>query len=187
MPDAERPREPPDHDLVARLRLGDEDAFAQLYERYGEGLYHVTYRVLSNSEDAGDAVQEALITAFRRISTYRGEGSFRAWLYRVATRISLRMRSRRRPTVSLDDELAPPVEAAVEPVRETDFRAALEAEIQRLPERARIVFTLHTVEELTHVEIGEILGINEGTSKSQLSYARSLLRRRLDRWYRELT
>ena len=74
-----------------------------------------------------------------------------------------------------------------EPVPERDFHAAVEREIRGLPERARLVFTLHTVEGLSHGEIAQTLGINEGTSKSQLSYARSLLRQRLARWCRDLS
>lgn len=178
--------EPRQEDLAEACRHGDERAFAELYRLHGKGMVHVVQRILGNAEDAADVVQEAFLTAFRRFHTYRGEGSLRGWLYRIAVRLAFRARRRRRPAVSLDEPDAPALAAPRHHASDREFLQAVEREIQRLPERARIVFTLRTVEELTHAEIARVLDIHEGTSKSQLNYARGLLRKRLARWNRDM-
>lgn len=179
--------EPRPSELAEACRRGEEAAFAELYRQFADGVFHVTMRILRNREDAADALQETFLLAFRHFSTYRGEGSLKGWLFRVAVRAALRIRRRGRPGQSLDDEEAPPVEAAPQPAPlDADFESAVQREIDRLPERARIVFILHTTEGLTHAEIAEALGVNEGTSKSQLNYARSLLRKRLARFCDDL-
>ena len=174
-------------DLAEACRRGDARAFEDLYRAHADGVYHVAFRVLCNQEDAHDAVQETFLTAFRRMVTFRGEGSLHAWMLKIATRTAFRIRRRRRHGRSLDAGEAAPVAVPPEPARDGDFQAAVARAIERLPERSRLVFQMHTVENMTHAEIGAALGIDEGTSKSQLSYARSLLRERLQRWCRELS
>ncbi len=179
--------EPRRIDLAEACRRGDEDAFEELYRTHADGVYHVVTRVLRNHEDATDALQETFLVAFRRFSTYRGEGSLHGWLCQIAVRIALRIKGRRRPQQSAEEEIVPDVPVTDEPPAEHDFHAAVEQEIQRLPEKARLVFVLHTSEGMTHAEIARVMNINEGTSKSQLSYARSLLKKRLSRWHDELS
>ena len=141
--------EPRLSELAEACRRGDETAFAELYRTFADGVFHVANRILRNDEDATDALQETFLVAFRRFSTYRGEGSLKGWIYQVAVRIALRIRRRRRPTLSLDEEGVPPASQPGEPVPERDFRAAVQAEINHLPERARLVFVLHTAEGMT--------------------------------------
>jgi len=174
--------EPESSGLAEACQRGDESAFAELYRRYGDGVFHVAQRVLHDEQDATDALQETFLTAFRRISTYRGDGSLKAWLYQVAVRASLRILRQRKAAVSLDDEAAPPATDDSPPPADRDFRDAVQNEIQDLPERARLVFVLYTAEDMSHAEIATALDVSVGTSKSQLNYARSLLRQRLARW-----
>ena len=178
--------EPQTNQLVEACRRGDPAAFEELYRGFADGVYHVALRVLRNHEDATDATQEAFLLAFRRMSTFRGEGSMKGWLTQIAVRVALRMTQRRRPAMSIDVEEAEEPAAEDAPPAETDFRNAVDQEINKLPEKARLVFILHTTEGLTHAEIGSALGITEGTSKSQLNYARGLLKQRLSRWCHEL-
>jgi len=174
--------------LVRRCLEGDPAAFRQLYDCLRDSVHQRCLHILGHAEDAEDAVQLSFVTVFRRLETFRGEGSLRAWVLQVANRCAQRVRRRRRHGfVSLDSEEAMEVPADPEPVRDEDRLRILQREIQRLPEKARQVFELHAIEELTHVEIGRILGISEGTSKSQLNYARSLLKQRLERRSRDLT
>jgi len=172
-------------ELADRCRRGEEAAFEEFYVSFADGVFHLLTRVLRDREDAADALQEVFLLAFRRLATFRGAGSLRSWLYRIALRVALRSRRRRREGPSLEEVVAP--EAPRQTVPETDFRLAVDREIGRLPERARLVFLLYTAEELTHAEIAASLQISEGTSKSQLFYARSLLRRRLAGWCDELS
>ena len=168
--------------LADACRRGEESAFAELFRQHSRAVQHAAYRVLGDEAEADDVLQETFLTAFRRIRTYRGEGTMRGWLVQIGVRLALRFRRRRSsgPTLDPDGVVEPPAPST--PREDREFTDALEREVQALPERSRLVFVLHTSEGLTHAEIGHALGIDEGTSKSQLSYARSLLRRRLGRF-----
>lgn len=177
----------PESELAAGLRRGDERAFEQLYRLHADGLFHLAERMLGSAADAADVLQETFIAVFRRIETWRGEGSLKSWLYQIAVRFALRAKRRRPFTVDFEDEeQMPPPAVNDPPPAEMDFRAAVDLEIRRLPTRARMVFVMHTVNGMTHPEIAKALEIDEGTSKSQLHYARSLLKRRLARFEHEL-
>lgn len=173
--------------LAEGLKRGDERAFEQLYREYADGVFHVGLRVLGDASLAQDVLQEVFIVVFRRIETWRGEGSLKAWLYQITVRCALRAKRRRPITIDFEneEETSPPA-VRDPPPAEMDFRAAVSREIDRLPTRARMVFVMFVVEGLTHPEIARILEVDEGTSKSQLHYARSLLKRRLARYEREL-
>ena len=161
-------------------------AFENLYRRFGPAVFQAAERVLQNGEDAADVLQETFLIAYRRIETYRAEGSLQAWLGRIAVRCALRFRSRRRAELVFDETGAEALYAPPESACDQDFEALVHGEIRRLPERARRVLQLYLQGEHTHAQIAGRLGISEGTSKSQLSYARSLLRKRLLRWHPEL-
>jgi RNA polymerase sigma-70 factor (ECF subfamily) len=179
--------ESPESQLAEALRRGDERAFEQLYRLHSDGLFHLAERMLGNAADAADVLQETFVAVFRRIETWRGEGSLKSWLYQIAVRFALRAKRRRPLTIDFEDEeQATPPAVHDPPPAEMDFRAAVDQEIQRLPTRARMVFVMHTVEGMTHPEIARVLEVDEGTSKSQLHYARSLLKKRLARYEREL-
>lgn len=174
--------------LAEGLKRGDERAFEQLYREYADGVFHVGLRVLRDAALAQDVLQEVFIVVFRRIETWRGEGSLKAWLYQITVRCALRAKRRRPFTLDFEnEEEASPPAVRDPPPAEMDFRAAVSREIDRLPTRARMVFVMFVVEGLTHPEIARILEVDEGTSKSQLHYARSLLKRRLARYERELS
>ena len=174
--------------LAEGLKRGDERAFEQLYREYADGVFHVALRVLADPGLAQDVLQEVFIVVFRRIETWRGEGSLKAWLYQITVRCALRAKRRRPFTLDFEnEEEASPPAVRDPPPAEMDFRAAVSREIDRLPTRARMVFVMFVVEGLTHPEIARILEVDEGTSKSQLHYARSLLKRRLARYERELS
>jgi RNA polymerase sigma-70 factor (ECF subfamily) len=174
--------------LAEGLKRGDERAFEQLYREYADGVFHVGLRVLGDASLAQDVLQEVFLVVFRRIETWRGEGSLKAWLYQITVRCALRAKRRRPFTIDFEneEETSPPA-VRDPPPAEMDFRAAVSREIDRLPTRARMVFVMFVVEGLTHPEIARILEVDEGTSKSQLHYARSLLKRRLERFARELS
>jgi len=179
--------ESPESELAEGLRRGDERAYEQLYGRYADGLFHLAERMLGDSGGAADVLQETFVAVFRRIETWRGEGSLKSWLYQIAVRFALRAKRRRPFTVDFEDEEQAQPPAVVDPPpAELDFRSAVDQEIARLPTRARMVFVMHTVDGMTHPEIAKVLEVDEGTSKSQLHYARSLLKRRLARYEREL-
>ena len=158
----------------AVLLTGDERAFRDLYRRHTPRLFQVVLRVVGGAEhDAEDVVQETWIRATEKLSTFRWESAFATWLTGIGltvARQSLRTRGR---WVDLDE--------APEPSRPPKGEQIdLERAIALLPAGYRAVLVLHDVEGYRHEEIGEMLGIAPGTSKSQLFNARRSLRRVLE-------
>lgn len=179
-------------DLCSRCAAGDEEAFSEVYRRFGGTLYATAWRILNSPQEAEEVVQEAFLILYRKA----GEAAPRnlgGWLRRVTANRALdRLRQRtRRGEVELLDELhagddaarnrgaaqpgsAAPADAAAATLHGAgiDLRRALD----ELPERARMVFILHDVEGFKHREIGDLMGISDGSSKSQLFRARAKLR-----------
>ncbi len=170
--------------LAARCRTGDLAAFEELYRAHSTRLYAVAYRMLGRAEDAEDMLQEVFLLAFRKLSSFKGDSSLGTWLYRLGVNACLdRLRSKARrndqQTEWLDDDL-PPARATTPGGGVLD-RLALERALQALPAGCRAAFLLHDVEGFEHREIASMLGIAEGTSKSQVHKARMRLRTLLDR------
>jgi RNA polymerase sigma-70 factor (ECF subfamily) len=138
----------------------------------------IARNLLGNTGDAEDAVQEAFLKIYRGAKTFRGGAAFSTWAYRVLVNAcydALRRR-RSRPVSSLDAGVeAGRPEAAVSPGADHPLRLALEKAVARLKPRHREVFLLFSVEGFTHSEIGKILGIPEGTSKTYLFEAKKKL------------
>jgi RNA polymerase sigma-70 factor, ECF subfamily len=158
-----------DRDLVNLfLRTRDETSFRTLYKCHTPKLFLLALRLMGgNQPDAEDAVQEAWIQAVRNLSSFRWESSLRTWLCGITIRCSRKLISHKRPAAPLDCE--PTIS------NRTDF-LNLEFWINRLPAGYREVLVLHDVEGYTHEEIGRLLDIQQGTSKSQLFHARRLIR-----------
>ena len=165
-------------ELLARAQAGDVPAFASLYRLHHRRIHALCVRMSGDRALAEDLTQETFVTAWRKLGSFRGEAEFSTWLHRVAVNTVLGHQRRhagwfRRIVGGLDQ--APEPELHERPDQERD----LETAIARLPERARQVFVLVDVEGLGHREAADRLGIAEGTSKAQLSRARSLLREML--------
>lgn len=161
----------------AILSRGDEGAFRILYNRHTPRLYQLVLRLVGGVEsDAEDVVQETWLRASQKLARFRWESAFSTWLCGIGIHVaqdSLRRRGQERLTLVERVEDAPiPAPSIVE-------RIDLEHAIATLPDGCRQVFVLHDIEGIKHREIAQILGISDGTSKSQLSDARRLLRRLL--------
>ena len=171
-----------DRDLVQRCRRGDLGAFEDMYKRFGGRLYTVAYRMTGSAADAEDLVQDIFLQAYRRLDTFRGEAALGTWLHRLAVNACLdfvrsKQGRRQRMTDPVDDldALEAPATGPWRAEAALD-RLDLERAIAQLPPSYRRAFLLHDVEGLEHHEIGEALGIAEGTSKSLLFKARTRLR-----------
>jgi RNA polymerase sigma-70 factor, ECF subfamily len=168
-----------DLELAGRIRSGDGAAFEQLYQQHAARLYNLAYRMAGTANDAEDLLQDIFLLAYRKVGSFRGESSLGTWLYRLAMNHCLDvLRSRQsrmgQQTDSLDEDAAPVPTAA--PVLGAVSRIDLERAIGRLPHACRAAFLLHDVEGFGHHEVGAILGISEGTSKSQVHKARLRIR-----------
>ena len=170
-----------DLDLVRRCKQGDATAFEELYRAHSARLYSLLLRMVGGAEDAEDLLQDVFLQAHRKLDSFRGDSSLGTWLYRLAVNQCLdylrgRQSKMSRVTESFEDEAvqepaspAPVVPAAIS-------RVDLERAIARLPEGCRLAFVLHDVEGFAHHEVAGLLGISEGTSKSQVHKARLKLR-----------
>lgn len=162
--------------LVARfLRSRDETAFRDLYRRHAAILYRYCLATLRESGAAESAVQETWLRAVRHLERFDGRSTLRSWLVGIARNCCRELRRERARLRPVPD----PDETIPERWSSGTHRIDLQRAVDALPPRARSVLLLHDVEGCTHVEIGDMLEIDAGTSKSQLSRARRLLRRAL--------
>jgi RNA polymerase sigma-70 factor (ECF subfamily) len=168
--------------LAERCRAGAPGAFEEVYRAHGARLFGLACRLVGRT-DAEDLLQEIFLAAHRKLGLYKGESSLGTWLFRLATNLCLdHLRSRgvrfAQVTEALDEDrnAAPPLGGSV--LGAVD-RLDLERALAQLPAGCRTVFVLHDVEGFEHKEIGVMLGIADGTSKSQLHKARMRLRQTL--------
>ena len=163
------------------------DAFEQLYREHSGRLYNLAYRMVGTAADAEELVQEMFLLAYRKLASFKGESAIGTWLYRLGVNLCVdHLRSSRhrqgQATETLDDDRDRGSRLPAMPTTEmTLTRVALERGIAELPHSYRAAFVLHDVEGFGHGEVGEILGIAEGTSKSLVHKARLRLREYLTR------
>jgi len=172
-----------DLDLAGRIKSGDAAAFEALYRQHASRLYNLASRMSGGPADAEDLLQDIFLLAYRKVGSYRGESSLGTWLYRLAMNHCLDVLRNRQTrmgqvTDSMDEPDAVPV-AAPTPALSGVSRIDLERAIEALPPACRAAFLLHDVEGFGHQEVAEILGVSEGTSKSQVHKARLRIRAHL--------
>ena len=161
-------------ELVRRASIGDEAAMHALYRRYAPRVYAVVRRLAGDDALADDWAQEAWIRAFRALPRFRGESAFSTWLHRVAVNSALQGRRKSNRHDSREADLPDVLPGGT--ADPTVLRIGLERALERLPDGMRKVLVLHDVEGFTHEEIGQMLGVAPGTSKSQLFKARAKMR-----------
>jgi RNA polymerase sigma factor (sigma-70 family) len=166
-------------DVIAQCLAGDSGAQHQLYNLYSKAMYNICYRMTNDVDEAADVLQEAFISAFKNLNSYKGTASFGAWLKKIVVNKSINhIRSKKMNLVPLEE---------IEPVSEdvvNDEDLYLDIEriksgIKLLPDGYRVVFSLYLLEGYDHKEISQILGITESTSKSQYNRAKAKLRKLL--------
>jgi RNA polymerase sigma-70 factor, ECF subfamily len=166
-------------DLVARCQAGDVDAFAELYARYSSRIFTLTARMSGSQQTGEDLLQEIFLQAYRKIGSFKGDAALGTWLYRLALNHCLDfVRSRQAKMEKATDALEVDGQGttATAPRESPVERIDLERAMRQLPAGCREVFVLHDVEGYEHKEIAAMLGIAEGTSKSQVFKARMKLR-----------
>ena len=172
---------PTDFELAQKSAAGDTGAFGDLYRRHFRRVYALCLRMLGNPTEAEDLTQETFIQLFRKIGSFRGESAFTTWLHRMTVNQVLMYfrRGKSRPEATTEEGETPQqIVLGTENPNAMPIvdRIALENAITKLPAGYRTVFVLHDVEGHEHREIAQMLGISEGTSKSQLHKARLKLR-----------
>jgi len=160
--------------VLTRRPTGEDLSFEQVYEKYRSRVFSTAYRMLSSRVDAEDVTQDVFVKVFKKLGSFRGDSAVSTWIYRIAVNACLDFRRRRRlrQTVSLDEG----IEVGSTPL---SVARLIEGALPRMAESYRRVFVLHDIQGLKHEEIGKILGITDGASKSLLHRARAFLRREL--------
>lgn len=161
--------------LIAQACEGDAKAIRTLYDRYSPRVYAVVRRIAGDDDLAQDYAQEAWIRAIRALPSFRGDARFSTWLHRIAVNSALQA-IRKAETRQKRREPMPAAIPVVDGTGDALLRQRLETALQALPEGMRQVMILHDVEGYTHDEIGDMLGVTSGTSKSQLFKARVKMR-----------
>jgi len=166
-----------DAELLRAHAAGDLRAFEELVRRHRDRLWAVALRTLRDPEDAADALQEALISAYRAADSFRGESAVTTWLHRIVVNACLdRIRRRQsRPTVSLPDAGPQEPAEARDRIAERDTRLAVEDALGRLPVEQRAAITLVDIEGYPVADAALILGVAEGTVKSRCARGRARL------------
>jgi len=170
--------------MVRDCQQGDPGAQRELYDYFKSRMFGICLRYAGNYDDAQDVLQEGFIKVFDKIHQFRFKGSFEGWIRRIMVNTALeKYRDHYRRVHVLDS--VPDIADDQQPAEPAAEIGALEliGYIQELPPKYRAVFNLYALEGYSHKEISRMLRISEGTSKSNLSRARTLLKEKVNRYY----
>ena len=168
-----------DGDLIRGCLSGDSRMQEALYNRFAPKMYAVCLRYSNNADDAQDLLQEGFIKIFKNLDRFRAEGSFEGWVRRVFVNTSIEHYRKKVNLTSTSEREEALIEDssvnALDKLAEKDIIAL----VQQLSPGYRAVFNMYAIEGYSHKEIGTILGISEGTSKSQLARAKGILQKKV--------
>ena len=166
--------------LISRVRAGEPAAQRELYDAHVDRVYRLAFRLAGDDELAQDFTQLTFIRAFEQIGGFRAESSLATWLHSIGVSVALNglRKVKRLHTREASLEEAEMVGSAAREA-DPDLKERLQRAIDGLNEKFRTVFLMHDVEGFTHEEIGELLNIPAGTSKTRLFQARGKLRQEL--------
>jgi RNA polymerase sigma-70 factor (ECF subfamily) len=174
-----------DRRLIAECLGGRREAFGDLVTRYQARLYNAALRLVHSPDDAADVVQDAFLSAYQSLHSFKGDAEFFTWLYRIAFNTAISFKRKKRPAVSLDGSTG---EGGIEPddpsdyvkpgsaIERTEDERQLAAAIARLSPEHREVLLLKDIDGLKYEDIAELLGVPIGTIRSRLHRARLELR-----------
>jgi RNA polymerase sigma factor (sigma-70 family) len=164
-------------ELIRQCKRGDQKAQFEIYRLYHAAMFNTTLRIVGDSDDAEDVMQEAFLKAFAKLDSYRGEVSFGAWLKRIVINKALDFLRLRREQLSLDDagEIGEMAEEEAESVEYTYSAETIKKAIHALPEGYRLVLSLILLEGYDHEEVSSILNISNATSRTQYHRAKKKL------------
>lgn len=172
----------PENEIIKGCLKGDPSSFRTLYKLYAPKMLTVCKRYTHNTTEAEDVLQEGLIIVIEKLAQFKGEGSFEGWIRKIMVNLSLmnyRKKSAMYAVIDINESEIdiPSSEDILSNIASKDLLNM----IQELPPVYKMVFNLYSFEGYKHKEIAEMLGITEGTSKSNLSDARAFLKKRINR------
>ena len=164
-----------DNDLIEGCIRGDRRLQRELYNRFAPKMYGVCLRYAANAEEAEDILQEGFIKVFKKITSFRGEGSFEGWIRRIFVNTAIEYYRKKTYLQPITEHEENTVEGKYLSVLDNLAEKDIIKLVQQLSPGYRTVFNMYVVEGYTHKQIADQLGISEGTSKSQLSRAKQIL------------
>jgi RNA polymerase sigma-70 factor (ECF subfamily) len=183
---------------LTALQKGDPEEFSRLVDTYSGKIYRLAIRMLNQQQDAEDVLQETFVKAYRGLKSFDGRSKLSTWLFRIATNEALMIIRRKHPEVISIDEPVETEEGEQEPIQIIDWcclpenellseetRGILDAAVQKLPERLKVVFLLRDIDDLSTHETAEVLGLSDTAVKTRLSRARLRLREELSGYFGE--
>jgi len=165
----------PESDIIKGCIEGDRRMQETLYNRFSSKMYAVCLRYATNAAEAEDILQEGFIKIFKKMDTFRSEGSFEGWIRRIFVNTAIEHFRRRKYLTPVTEKEENTIEGKYISVLDELAEQDILNLVQQLSPGYRTVFNMYVVEGFTHKEIGDMLGISEGTSKSQLSRAKVIL------------
>lgn len=168
-----------DEQLIEGCRKGDRAAQRELYEKYARRLFGICLRYCDSREEAEEVLQEGLLKVYQKIDAFKAEGSLESWMKKIMINTALD-HYRKNKSREMETEWQENLNVSTEALAELKAKDLLLI-IHQLPKGFRTVFNLYAVEGYNHSEIGKMLGISEGTSKSQYARARMQLIKMLEK------
>lgn len=165
--------------LIEECKAGKRRAQADLYRMFSPKLFGVSLRYSRDRTEAEDILHEAFVKIFNKINQYSGKGSFEGWLKRIVVNIALEKYRTRYRLQTVEDIGVYDSQSEVNNIYEALNVAELLKLIKALPPRYKMVFNMYAIEGYSHKEVADIMGISEGTSKSNLSRARKILQNKV--------
>ena len=197
-PETRREHAPASEDapLIHGLRTFSEEAYETLVSRFQEPVYSLVYRLLGNSPDACDVVQEVFLKVFRNIKYFRGDSSLKTWIYRIAVneahnhrrwfsrhrRQEIGLEEERQGCERISDTLVSSDNSPFDYVFDREKHAMIEAALARINPAFREAVVLRDISDLSYEEIAEILQVSLGTVKSRILRGREAMRQQLAGW-----
>ena len=164
--------------LIQKCKKGDIASQSEVYQLFAGKLYPVCLKYSRTQQEAEDNLQEAFITIFKKIKQFEYKGSFEGWMKRIVINTALQTYRKKKVLNLVEDNYLEEVEVEIDESSITlEYLLRI---IQELPERYRMVFNLYVLDGYSHREISRMLGIAEGTSKSNLSRARLILKEKIE-------
>ena len=164
--------------IIDKCKQGDRQAAEKIYQIFSAKMFALCLRFSKDRADAEDTLQDGFIKIFTSIGQYTGKGSFEGWMQRIMINTEME-KFRKNPPLQIVEEL-PEIEDNEDIDEEVSIPEEVLADfVNQLPERYKMVFNLYVIEEMSHKDIAALLGINEGTSKSNLARAREILKRKV--------
>lgn len=168
--------------IIERCKKGERSAQTKLYEKYNKGMYNISFRILNHSAEAEDAMQEAFITAFRKIKSFRGKSSFGSWLKHIVINHSIDLLRKRKhyyyDLSNVNEEIVTNDKIDIEHPKITP--EIIKKGISQLKDNYRVVLTLALLEGYDHKEIASILKISNGSTRVLYHRAKDKLKQQLN-------